>query len=465
MMLYFRIVFIFFLTLNLFSAPDVKQISKDWEELDRFLEESNLFLYESEMEKNTSTFVEKWLSFSENFSKVKENFLKKYGSDRNLLIKNLENIPKPLNAKRESYQIINEIFSIDVNEIKTRISGWASDKGKENFRGWEELKNSPPEKIELKLSRAERALKYFQTAQKLNKDSDYEDLIKKAEKAVNETKPEYKKRLSEIKWPGHNKNFKGPNNSNELAKKALEFLQNNPTWSKPEYDDVHIPYAACVEGSSWEVWKKAPLTNQPTQYSLDMLVAFKGSIDKEIAYVYRMTFYTEEKAGVKEELPFKYASSKQYAKYKMLISNIPYKSCSVSSKSCKTGFFGILWGLLFALTLICSGSLLAKELVCKKIPKLNDYINHLEKNAKFLGMAIGVISSLSLFINIIKLSPFASILPQIAGIFAAIVILRRTEKWEFLNKFAVVDGYFKEIGMLSISLGFLHLLLGCLVLF
>src|SRR5210317_1256219 len=96
-------------------------------------------------------------------------------------------------------------------------------------------------------------------------------------------------KLEDIKgreWPGHNPDFSGPGDPDKLAAAALEFLEKNPNWSRPEYDDVHIPYAASVSGADWAVSKKAPLTHQPTQYSLNILVAFKGEKNPDTAYVY-----------------------------------------------------------------------------------------------------------------------------------------------------------------------------------
>jgi len=36
-----------------------------------------------------------------------------------------------------------------------------------------------------------------------------------------------------------------------------------------------------------------------------------------------MVFYTVEEGGVQKALPFRYANSRQYAKYRMLMSNVP----------------------------------------------------------------------------------------------------------------------------------------------
>ena len=77
----------------------------------------------------------------------------------------------------------------------------------------------------------------------------------------------------------------------------MEFLRKNPNWSKPEYDDEHLPVAACVTGKIWEVQKKT-LLGEPTQYSVDILVAFAGKKDPKIAYCYHMVFCTREEAGV-----------------------------------------------------------------------------------------------------------------------------------------------------------------------
>ncbi|MCD4654491.1 hypothetical protein K8T06_11235, partial [bacterium] len=68
-------------------------------------------------------------------------------------------------------------------------------------------------------------------------------------------------KLLDENWPDHNPNYSGPGKPEKIAEAALDFLKKNPDWSKPEYDDVHTPYAARVTGKDWEVYKKAPLTH------------------------------------------------------------------------------------------------------------------------------------------------------------------------------------------------------------
>jgi len=185
------------------------------------------------------------------------------------------------------------------------------------------IKKDNKEKLELKYVRAEDAVRYYKLAKLWKPGDDHDAKIQEAEAAASEALPLWKEVLKELKWPGHNEKFAGPGKPEALAKAALEFLRGHPKWSAPEYDDEHVPLAACVEGDAWSVWKRAPLTEQPTQYSVAILVVFSGKADPELVYAYHMVFYTAEAGGVKPGLPFRHANSKQYARFRMLKENVP----------------------------------------------------------------------------------------------------------------------------------------------
>ncbi len=308
------------------AQPDKKQAKEDWKSLDKLcVQYQGEFLSESDAVKKGAAFIDEWKAWKKQFEPLRETFKKRYGDTNLKVYDTFEGMEKPLDVKNDAVQVANIAYSLDIAREEKRYTDWALKWGKESYRKWKNLKAENVEKLELKLTRAEGAVRNFKLAKMWNPQGDYDEYIKQAEAAVKETRPLWEKALAELKWPGHNKDFAGPGNPDELAKAALEFLKKNPKWSKPEYDDEHIPVAACVTAKGWEVSKKAPLTHEPTQFSVNIFVAFKGKKDAKTAYCYHMVFYTGEEAGVKKAVPFRHANSRQYAKYRMLMSNVPAK--------------------------------------------------------------------------------------------------------------------------------------------
>ncbi|MBN2559981.1 MAG: hypothetical protein JXQ75_03520 [Phycisphaerae bacterium] len=308
------------------AQVDTKQAKKDWSALGKLcVQYQKEYMSQSEVQKKGVAFQAEWEAWKKQFEPLRETFKSRYGDNHRKVLEFFEGMEKPLDMDMDAWQVANIAYDIDIAQEEGKFTEWAVTWGKESYRKWKFLKAENVEKLELKLSRAEEALQYFKLAKTWNPKGDYDEYIEQAEAAVKETRPLWEKALKELKWPGHNKDFAGPGNPDELAKAAIEFLRKNPQWSKPEYDDEHIPVAACVTAVEWEVSKKAPLTHEPTQYSLNVFVAFKGKKDPKIAYCYQMVFYTREEAGVKKEPPFRYANSRQYAKYRMLMSNVPAK--------------------------------------------------------------------------------------------------------------------------------------------
>jgi hypothetical protein len=284
--------------------------------------------------------------------------------------------------------------------------------------------------------------------------------------------------LEDIKgreWPGHNPDFSGPGDPDKIADAALEFLKKNPNWSRPEYDDVHTPYAACVTGTDWSVSKKAPLTHQPTQYSLDVLVAFTGEKDPDVAYVYHMVFYTREEAGVEKAPPFRYANSRQYSKYK-----IPLNLVKASG-----GGGSFLWRLVLGLALIAGGSLAAGKLLAGKIPPLKKLLPILGGLAVPVGGVLLVIGAGGFLCNLLRLAPHASVLPQLTAIALGLGLLRRSPVFKMpatpppaedgdeqaappqpsapaaiMSKLAFLDPLAPVLGVAALLLGVLHLVVG-----
>ncbi len=306
------------------AQVDAKQAKQDWKALgDLCTTYQRDYMSESTIKQKGPAFLDEWKAWKQQFEPLRETFKKRYGDDVQKVRETFLNISKPVDVQMDAWMVANIAYSLDIAQEEQRFMNWAVEWGRESYRKWKYLKAENVEKIELKLTRAEDALACFQLAKQWEPEGDFDEFIEQAKAAVAETRPLWEKALRELKWPGHNKDFAGPGNPDELAKAAMDFFKENPNWSKPEYDDEHIPVAACVTARDWEVSKKAPLTHEPTQYSLGVFVAFKGKKDPKIAYCYHMVVYTREEAGVKKEPPFRFGNSRQYAKYRMLMENVP----------------------------------------------------------------------------------------------------------------------------------------------
>lgn len=306
------------------KVTDVAQAQEDWKALAALCDEYQAnFQSESDVKKKGAVIHKAWGDWKQRFEPVRNQFRDRYGDDNVKVYGAFEDVPKPEGVELEAALAANVAYGIDFAERERRIAGWAEGWAKDALRTSNSIPVDNKEKLELKYARAEGAVKYYKLAQLWNPDGKYDDAIQKAEAAAAEALPLWKEVLTELTWPGHNKDYAGPGKPDEIAKAVLEFLKENPKWSAREYDDEHAPYAACVEGKDWEVWKRAPLTQEPTQYCLEVLVAFEGKADPDLVYVYHMVFYTAEAAGVKPGLPIKYGSSKQYASFRMLKDNVP----------------------------------------------------------------------------------------------------------------------------------------------
>ncbi len=306
------------------AKPDANQAAQDWKEMAALSKEyQDNFQSQSEFKAKGATIAKAWQDWKKRFVPVRDRFRERYGESNPDIYTAFEEVPQPEGVTMPATQAAGIAFGIDLDRCEQDFADWAAGWAADALRLSNSIKNDNKEKLELKYVRAEDAVRYYKLAKLWKPGSDYDAKIKEAEAAAKEALPLWKAVLKELKWPGHNKKFAGPGEADELAAAALEFLRENPKWSAPEYDDEHIPLAACVEGDAWNVWKKAPLTEEPTQYSLAMLVAFSGKADPDLVYVYHMVFYTAEAGGVKPGLPFRYANSKQYAKFRMLKENVP----------------------------------------------------------------------------------------------------------------------------------------------
>ncbi len=306
------------------AQVDKKQAKEDWKALSALCAKyQDEFQSESACKKKGAAVYDEWQAWKKEFEPLVATFKSRYGPRHIEVGEKFEGLEKPLDVRFDAWQAANIAYDLDLAREEQRFAEWAVKWGKDAHRTATQLKAEDREKVERKLTRAEEAVRYFKLAKQWNPAGDYDEYIEQSQALVEEVKPLWKKALDELTWPGHNADFTGPGQPDELAAAALDFLRKNPTWSKPEYDDEHTPVAACVTATTWEVSKKAPLTEQPTQYSLDVLVAFTGKSDPELVYVYNMVLYTREEAGVPKEPPFHFANSRQYACYRMLKAKLP----------------------------------------------------------------------------------------------------------------------------------------------
>lgn len=455
------------------ANPDPAQIARDWVEMDALFTEQDSFLYQHEFDENPDSFVERWLEFRDRFKTRYAAFEARYGKDRNAMIEQFRAVEKPEAASRELYAFISAYLGSDIDSQRANIVRWAEHMGENNYLRWQQMKDPDPTKMELKHRYAKNALTGYKAAAQLSPETDYREQIKNSEAAEKESRAQYMETLSALTWPGHNPSFEGPGNPDDLAGAALRFLQENPKWSKPEYDDEHIPYAAAVTGKGWEVWKRAPLTRETTQYSLDMVVAFTGTVDPDIVYVYSMVFYTAEEGGVQKALPFRYANSKLYQKHQMLRKSIPGSAVTVASTPGAragepSGATFFLWRVVMGLLLIAGGAVAGKAVLIDRLPKIEPVIGKAEAFVIPLGFALIAFGAVGFLGNLIRLAPFASLLPQAVAICLGLVFVRgwsHPQLSKYLDKIKGIEGYKTPLGLAAIVLGVLHLLIGRFPLF
>lgn len=458
------------------SAPASADIVADWKKLAEFHESFTPYLSEASAT-HDDQFVTGWLQWRESFAPFVQKFRSTYGSTREELTKSFEGVEAPEGIYVYPYNLV-ELIILDVDAHQKRIASWLQKQGDSEYARWEAFKDPPQDKLELKADYAQRALTKYRHAQRLDPGLDGEPLAK-VERAFKESSEAFKKNMQGLKWPGHNPNFSGPGNPDALATAALKLLRDmrdqGKQWSKPEYDDEHIPVAAAVTGNRWEVYKEAPLTRQPTQYSLQFLVAFKGTKDPSIAYVYTMHFYTDERAGVTMEPPFYYCNSAQYAKYKMLLENVPVGKAGVTG----TGPMAVIFRLVLSLLLICGGIAAWNQFLRLQLPQLAGVWDALAGQKQVLGYALLGFGTLALLRTaLFQLSPLADILPQLSALalgLAMVSIKDLQEKTSNAKMKSIVTKlepagsalapHLELLGKIALALGLIHLIIGKSVLF
>ncbi len=425
-----------------------------------------------------AAFADAWKKWRDEFVPFAKTFTERYGADRTALRTAFaeEKLPEGVYVYPAD---LSDLLALDVDAHQKKIAAWLKKKGDEIFARWAAMKNAPREKLELKADYARRAAARYEKVRELDPAA-VGDALSKAEKALAESEAEHKKAMKELKWPGHNPNFKGPGDPDDLAAAALDLLRKmraeGRQWSKPEYDDVHIPLAACVVGDKWNVWKKVPLTQVPTQYSLKFFVAFKGAKDPDIAYGYYMFFYTEERTGVEMKPPFHYCNSQQYASFKMPIGNV--KTGGGGAGRASSGVVAILFRLALSLLMIGGGVAAWDAFLRARLPQLTPLYDALAGKKEVLGLALLGVGFLALLRTVFSLAPLADILPQLSALALGLTMVSaqslaqrvgNEKARNALTKLAPLETALAPhhvlLGRIALALGLIHLLIGGVILF
>lgn len=293
-----------------------------WIRMDQLLTDYNHFASGHGMSDALDEYSGRWSRFTEEWAEFAPEFFSAYGTTSDLIQQTLRGIDVPDGVLRHLHTLAADAVDVDVPAKQKQIAAWAAEQGERLIAQLEQGQKNAPDRVELHLRRATHIARLYNFAEELAPGT-HTAKLEQINQQIAELDAANLKTIAEVQWPGHNTRYNGTDTPKALAAAALEFLRANPQWTRPEYDDEHIPHLAAVSGSGWQVYKRAPLTGVPTQYSLDMVVGFRGEKNTDVLYVYQMVFYTGEAAGVTPNLPFRYANSRQYAKHQMLLSNAP----------------------------------------------------------------------------------------------------------------------------------------------
>ena len=218
--IYFFFFFAVFLIINAHTAYADK--NSDWKKLVEF---NNSFapFRSAPSATHDAKFVSGWKKWRDEFFPFAEKFIKNYGSTREELRKSFEGLDNPEGVYVTPANLV-DLLTLDRETHQKTIAVWLKKDGDEVFRRWEAMKDPSKEKLELKADYAQRALAKYAAAEDLSSGI-AGDAESEAEKALKESEAALKKAMKDLKWPGHNPNFQGPGDSDELAAEALKLLQ------------------------------------------------------------------------------------------------------------------------------------------------------------------------------------------------------------------------------------------------
>jgi hypothetical protein len=470
---------------------------EDWKRLNDILGVYNSnFVSEHSQSDKGPEFIQLWKDWSKDASEFIAYFKKTYGDSPEAVANAFGEKEAPNGVHNYPRALADALYPLDFDALEKKVSGWLAKTGDEQYAKWESYE-APPEKAELKLRYAERALAAYQAAADISPEA-VGERVAKAEKAVKESEGQWRETLKTLEWPGHNSEFAGPGDPDDLAAAALKLLESmrkaGKSWSKPEYDDEHIPLAACVVASAWGVEKKNPITQAPTQFRLKMFVAFGGKKYDDIAYGYYMYFYTEESEGVEKTPPFLYCNSEQYACHKLLKEKITAdKKAGVAFSEegekeipgASGGGTGFLMRLILSLALVAGGLAASSgQVVSAKLAFLKAPCATLSGMRKPVAFGLLVIGCIAVLLTLLRLAILTDLLPQATAIALGLALLpggclpaAKSAEGDAPDgsgdKGACVIGkataalapFEKALGLAALVLGVIHLLLGGMGLF
>lgn len=314
-------------------AIDSQQAQQDWKNLDDLMWtyagfEGIRFLpnWTHEPARLKTTVVQdhylRWNQFKNHLTTLVEKFHAEYGQTPEAVAATLSGVSPPLGAKNKDIGDLYAEAAEAVEQLPETETGFAEKltrAGEEMANLLSHMQREHLENPLLPLERSQATLGFFRLARQYDSDAAVDGYIDQARALVAQEEEAARGLLEHVEWPGHHPNFS--RNGDELAAAAIEYLEANPDWSAPEYDDVHTPVAAAVVADGWGVQKRS--LSGPTQYRLRMFVAFRGDKDPEVAYGYYMYFYPPESADPRQAPPFVHANSEQYATRKLLLSKVP----------------------------------------------------------------------------------------------------------------------------------------------
>lgn len=478
------ILFVFGVCLSA-TGQDQPKALDDWKHLDELLTAyNNYFVSEYNQSNKDAEFVRVWKEWIADAPEFVGYFQKTYGDTPQKVGEAFEGLEPLEGVNNYPVPLAGAMYEIDFDGLKTEVGIWLINAGDKHFADFERQSGDNPRDIEKKMQFAERALEAYRNAVEINPEGDYSAHVAKAEKASGEAKNAWEKAVDSLEWPGHNADFEGPGDPDDLAAAALKLLEklreDGQGWSKPEYEDEHIPVAVCVTADTWGVEKTAPLTQEPTQFRLKVLVAFRGNADPEIAYCYPMYFYTKEELGVEKAPPFYYCNSEQYASFRMPMAKVGKgggvvaDSAPVAARGKAPGP-GWLMRLLLTAVLLAGGLAASSgQVLASKAAPLSTIHSTLKGARNPIAWGLLVVGILAFFLTLVRLALFRDILPQAVAVCLGLALMAKgapsaspettgTKGAQLspLDKIASALGPFeKPLGLAALVLGVLHLIAG-----
>ncbi len=391
---------------------------KDWREAVELAKESEKVRWESDFKKDPVGFTKSFIAFNKKFIPFWERVGSKYKRDSRGRFEAFEGMNQPLDLDKSFSSAYNTLLSA-VGKKKD-VAEWCKSVGEKNYRNWKRnSEKAHSHKVELYLEYITTALNCFKAGKELSGDSTFDENIKIAQEAVNVQTKRFEENLHkpEMDWPVNNPKWKGPTSAADVCAAAMECLKEHPgSWGDRTHghykDDLGEPIAVSLASGDWNVFK-TNILKQPTQYRLDMKVAFGSKSGSRFAYLFHYSFYTKNEAGIAKAPPFARCNNHDYAYYKMLASKVPGGGGGFGGGGGAGGWF---WRLLLSVACIVAGLLAAAPMINKKAPALAKLYETLTPLRNILGVAAMAIGLICFVVALLHLAPFGNILPQVAAI-------------------------------------------------